>query len=352
MSSTIFPQEESGNFMNPRFISIGVQLDTTAIDNAEVKSWYADAHAIMNDYAIQAFPTYLVFAPDGHPVHRMVGSLPTAKSFIAGMKNSFDSSKQYYTQLEQFRNGRRDSAFLRRLADQSLDLYATTDAAPVVRAWFATQASPYTREGMHFLQETTRSTNDEGFTLFLHHAGEVNKILGPGSAERMVNDILFSEYISPVLRNTGTTDPDWKAIQQSIAARYPEQAPEVTARGKVIYYQRKQDWGHFQTEIVAYMGQYGSHATPAELNDFAWTVFQNCPDMTCVSEALDWSKRSFKDQPNSGFMDTYANILYKLGKKDDAIVWEQKALELADKGDKARYQETINKMKKGEKTWN
>ncbi len=50
--------------------------------------------------------------------------------------------------------------------------------------------------------------------------------------------------------------------------------------------------------------------------------------MTCVAGALDWSKRSFQDKPNPMYMDTYANILYKMGKKDEAIAWEQKASDL------------------------
>jgi hypothetical protein len=74
--------------------------------------------------------------------------------------------------------------------------------------------------------------------------------------------------------------------------------------------------------------------------------------MTCVADALDWSKRSFNDKPIPGYMDTYANILYKMGKKDDAITWEQKAADLSAGDEKAGYQSTIEKMKKGEKTWN
>jgi len=75
--------------------------------------------------------------------------------------------------------------------------------------------------------------------------------------------------------------------------------------------------------------------------------------MTCVADALEWSKRSFADKPVPAFMDTYANILYKMGKKDDALTWEQKAVDnSATNDEKAGYQATIDKMKKGEKTWN
>jgi len=95
---------------------------------------------------------------------------------------------------------------------------------------------------------------------------------------------------------------------------------------------------------------YDSKITDNELNNFAWGVFEGCPDMTCVSKILDWSKR-LRDNKDASYVDTYANILYKLGKKDDAIALETKAMDLAGASDKASFQETIDKMKKGEKTW-
>ena len=100
------------------------------------------------------------------------------------------------------------------------------------------------------------------------------------------------------------------------------------------------------------MKKYGASASPDQLNQYAWTVFQNCPDMKCVTEALEWSKRSFKDNQSPQFMDTYANILYKMGKKDDAIAWEEKAIKLSDEATRTSLQPTLDKMKKGEKTWN
>jgi tetratricopeptide (TPR) repeat protein len=112
----------------------------------------------------------------------------------------------------------------------------------------------------------------------------------------------------------------------------------------------KKDFPEFEKAIVAYMKAYSDKMSDDELNNIAWSVFQGCSDMTCVSEVLDWSKR-LKDNNNAAFVDTYANILYKLGKKDDAIALETKAVSLASDPDKAGLQETLDKMKKGEKTW-
>jgi predicted RNA polymerase sigma factor len=74
--------------------------------------------------------------------------------------------------------------------------------------------------------------------------------------------------------------------------------------------------------------------------------------MSCVTEALEWSKKSFKDKENPMFMDTYANILHKMGRTKEAIEVQEKAVAMTtDEASKKELQETLDKMKKGEKTW-
>ena len=135
------------------------------------------------------------------------------------------------------------------------------------------------------------------------------------------------EHIFKYFSRDGKTSPDWTKIDAEVAKKYPGQAPEAVAKAKGIWYQYKGDWNNYQPAIIEYMKKYGTNASPDELNSYAWTVFQNCPDMKCVSEALDWSKRSFESDKNPAFLDTYANILYKLGKKDEARkIWEDIAV--------------------------
>lgn len=352
MKNTVFPQEECGSYFNAKFISVGVQLDTTAKDNSMVKSWYKDAHHIMTEYNIMAFPTFLVFTPDGRVIHRLVGGSSTAGEFITRVDKSFDPEQQYYTQLKKYQDGKRDSAFLRKMTALAMSAYDMKTAEQVGKDYFATQKDLYQPGTLKLLNQLTNSTKDQGFAIFYQHPAEVNKVLGAGVAEKKVRDILLREYVyAKVLTRNAPANPDWKAIEAEVVAKYPAQAPEVVSLGKVSYYQSKGDWNNFQFAVVDYMKKYGAAADPQQLNSYAWTVFQHCPDMNCVTEALDWSKRSFQDNGSPMFMDTYANILYKMGKKEDAIAWEEKASNLSSGEDKKNYEATIDKMKKGEKTW-
>jgi thioredoxin-related protein len=348
MSTTIFPQKESGDYMNDKFVSVAVQLDTTAKDADDVKAWYADGHDIAEKYAVRAYPTYLIFAPDGHVVHRMVGSRLDAKSFVTDVSASFDSTRQYYALLEKYKQGRRDSAFLHKVAMACLNAYDLTNVGLVAQDWLATQTDLLTRDALYLEDLFTKKSTDKYFSTFTDHAAEVDKVVGPNFAESKVRSVYMSEFAPP---KTGDYPaPDWKAVRRTIALKLPAEADELTGRIKVNYYLTRKDFPNFEKEIVAYMKSYNDKMTDGDLNNVAWAVFQNCADMSCVSNILDWSKR-LKDNGEAGYVDTYANILYKLGKKDDAIALETKALGLAGDSDKAGLQETLEKMKKGEKTW-
>jgi hypothetical protein len=50
-------------------------------------------------------------------------------------------------------------------------------------------------------------------------------------------------------------------------------------------------------------------------------------------------------------MDTYANLLYRLGRNDEAIEWEEKVVTLNPNPKDEEFVETLKKMKAGKPTW-
>ena len=54
---------------------------------------------------------------------------------------------------------------------------------------------------------------------------------------------------------------------------------------------------------------------------------------------------------NSLYLDTYANLLYKLGQRNEAMKYETKAIKLATGKYIDEFKATLLKMKQNEKTW-
>ncbi|ULT27698.1 hypothetical protein KUH03_14000 [Sphingobacterium sp. E70] len=74
-----------------------------------------------------------------------------------------------------------------------------------------------------------------------------------------------------------------------------------------------------------------------ELNNMAWSIFENCDDPACLKAASEWSKLSLeKEKDTPMFLDTFANLLYRLGDKDQAIKTQEKAISLLTANDKKR----------------
>jgi thioredoxin-related protein len=86
--------------------------------------------------------------------------------------------------------------------------------------------------------------------------------------------------------------------------------------------------------------------TAMQLNELAWSYFETMTDKADWTKALAWSARSLELDRDANYLDTYANLLFKLGRKAEAIKIETEALEKATPDQKEGFQETLNMMKK------
>lgn len=350
MSANVFPQEEVGTFFNKNFISVKVQMDKTAGDKEEIKKWYGDAKMIADQYEITAFPTFLYFSPEGKLIHRVIGG-GDAQSFIAKSAAALDPAKQYFTMLESYMHkSDKTPADIRNMAIVAKDNGDAKNAGLFKNQYLATQKDLYTKENLEFIIAFTEGSKDKEFEMFLKNGDQIDQVMGARTATQKINSIILKEEVFPnISADESAAATDWAAIRAAATKKYPAHADEPISSLEVRYYRYQQDWKNFLPKIGPYMKKYGNTVAKEELNNFASLIFEHSSDPKYLSEALEWSKSSFNDKENPKFMDTYANLLYKLGKKRDAIAWQEKAVALAE-GDQV-LKETLDKMKKGEKTW-
>jgi hypothetical protein len=89
-----------------------------------------------------------------------------------------------------------------------------------------------------------------------------------------------------------------------------------------------------------------------KLNEIVWYIFETSSDEAELKEALKWSEKMVQFRPTtSGFLDTHAQLLYKLGRKEEAISFQKRAVANIKGGFNASSIETtLKKMEAGEKT--
>lgn len=366
MEKEVFAAEKVGDFFNKNFISVKLQMDSTAKDNDQVKSWHATASAFKKQYKITAYPTYLYFSPNGKILNKNIGFYDVEK-FISMSKNSLNPDNQYYTLLENYQQGKKNYNILPQLATAAKRFNDTAIAGIMARDYLnylslLDENLLYTKDNITFIK-TFLYEHKSYFNLFYNNRSKIDSIMNQkGYAQSIVDNFISSEAIFPFLKEADKTNkkPDWQKIQYEVSKKYyPEDADRNLLLNKLRWSDYKNDWGDYAHAALEMFERHKENIDAFNLNNFAWNTFMNITDSSLLKAALSWSSRSLElSSPDllPNHMDTKANIVYKLGHTSEALILEKKALLLAEKqnqeGVVKQCKENIVKMETGIPTWN
>jgi tetratricopeptide (TPR) repeat protein len=207
----------------------------------------------------------------------------------------------------------------------------------------------FTKENLGFIKHITRSSQDLGFKIFQSNYQEINLIMNdPYMAQNQVMDIIQRENL-PNQDARKSTDVNWELVERSVSEKYGDMGRERVLGERMTYYLDHQDWANFGKYFSLYFGR-DELAPRYAVNNICWPLFEHIDDKKILSIAIKaMEKYEMLDGSNVYALDTYANLLYKVGRKEDAILWEEKALKMDPNSEWKRS--ALEKMKRGENTW-
>lgn len=359
MDANIFPLAEVGEYFNANFVSVKIQMDMTKNDKEHVKKWYKDARFLEKEYGIMAYPTYMVLSPDGKPLHRLVGGFKTGAEFIAKVKDAFVPTKAYYANVADYKSHLDDSAYLRNAIKVSLQVRDRASAAEIGNYYFDVVKDHFAKANVEVFASVLNSSKDKAYNFFLNNPGKVDAVSTPGYAASQVSAIMYTDDIKPVLESD--KDTDWPVFKKQMKEKYKIVSDKSLDELEIRYYVMKNKTADYDKAVMLFMNKYSAQMGDWELNQNAWIAFNTTNTKEVLEEALKWTELAFakvEKGPNTNYanyIDTYANLYYKLGKKEEAITWQQKGIDIAsagvDKKKVAGLNENLEKMKKNEKTW-
>lgn len=408
MSQYVFPKKGVGDYFNPRFISISVQMDSTAKDAESIKRWYANAKFIDKKYKITEYPTFLIFSPSGVAVHRFSGAVQDPRKFIEKAADGLDPAKQYYTVMDHWRGHRGDSTFLINALNMALVMSDDQQAEEIGDEYIRSLKSPMAKNNLETIQQIIYSSSDLSFQLYLTHAKEIDVLRARNNyAEWSLQHVIFQEKVYPICNTNGpvywkqiannlrsaypmlnssiieleeqkfqqyikqeirdaiskaiVAAPDFNMISKNLKSKYPQYestTDRLLLKEAAAYYKKNAQWDKCAKAAYTLLNRYGSQISEKDLDNVVWDyVFLHARNKVILAEAAKWMKRGTILYPKEAAdLDTYANLLYKLGKQNEAIEVENKVLEIAANehymtNDINGFKSTLEKMQKGIKTW-
>lgn len=146
VEKNVFPVKTVGTFYNKNFICYSVDMELLAV-NDKGREMRAEADTLKKRYHVNGYPTFLYLDSEGNLKHRYVGSLDKDQFIMEG-KTALDPAKQFYSRLQAYRAGARDTAQLRDLASKAYYYGDNSIADSIVKEYIAgkTDAELATRQ--------------------------------------------------------------------------------------------------------------------------------------------------------------------------------------------------------------
>jgi thiol-disulfide isomerase/thioredoxin len=348
MDSVVFRSELLGDYLNGKVVALKYCMDSGDEVGQRFKV----------QYQVTEYPSFLFFSPNSRPLNLSIG-LRDIHGLINLVAKSANPLYQYYTWIDEYRQGRRDSAFLYDLTTSALGNRQAVSRELVRNYlhWFILPAPPtirWNKDNMELLTGEMRTNNDTAVAGLIYDNRTAIDAVNhdPKLAESMILGwVIFRYTFGQVPKEGVPADPDWRQIEKIFSTTYPA----IDYHKRLLekqwgWYKQQKDWGKFEKYVARFMDEYAANMDAGELSDRTWDIFLYCDDPRLLAKAVGWARTALEKSHHSpDMLETYAELLYKTHSKEDYLSMERQVAD-GDPNNKLA-QAYYQKMKKGEPTW-
>ncbi len=311
MAKAIFTNDEVGRFYNSNFICLKMDMEK------------GEGKEIAEKYAVQVYPTFLFIDAKGQKVHQTCGSKESI-DFLEDGKNTLNPENQLLTFTKNYETGQRDFIFLKEYTRllQNAAIAANTIVDELV---LTDKSEELVNEKDFELLANSSEVGSVSFQFLMTYREKYASVL----KNQRFNEFLSSSFLNEAAKAG-------KMQSQQVLNNAISKLEEYNIEN-VKELSLRMNWQYAQvtkTELFEaaqpYIENFGM-SDANELNNAAWIIFESYSEPNRLEAAANWAKQSIELKKDFANTDTYANLLFKLGKKEEALKMAKESLELGKK---------------------
>ena len=384
MSAKVFTDPQVGEKFNASFI------------NYKIDAERGEGIELAKTFAITAYPTYLFVNAGGELVYRALGAMP-AEKFLIEADKALSAGKGYKSSEEldkEFKSGRRDADFLYEYMKRK-SLNGGENSALLEEYLKVIPESAYkTEKVLSIISENIGIIETKAFAIlsdalnrYMNMTVQQQKYVLNGISKAKRNtfkkvldsrDKALLEKLIEAVRATSYSKAGFEAEEKQFRLEYAkitrdgenfkkiasrESAKLLAKTAEELTAETQQKIDNFVAGakvknldettpqfkmVLDNLADNAQKTTSFQLNEYAWGYVQMITNLKDLEEALRWSERAIALVESPANLDTYANLLSKLGRKKEAIKAEKRAIKLGKKegGDTKDLQQTLKEIKR------
>lgn len=328
MNNEVFTQSKIASFYEQNFINLKVNLHSQ------------QGAFLRQKYQLRDFPSLLFFDQKRKLIVQDSG-LKSVNEFLRIGKYALKSNQykpvsgiisSIYTDFiekkMQYENGVRHSEFLYNLA---YDLKKFNDSfQPIVKEYIEKEGvdNLTKRRHLNFIFDFADDINDQPFEILLSYKERYIEVFGKETVDNRIKKSIRSAVI------IAARYQNWEAfesIQYTIDKAQLSNQRDFEFLMLTVYHENTQNWDEFTNIVETYTRQ-NPYIEASILNDLAWRYALHIENKVKLQEALTWSEKAMEKEPKVfKYRETYATLLYIIGKKSKALKEAENAMVIARK---------------------
>ncbi|MES2138420.1 MAG: DUF255 domain-containing protein [Bacteroidota bacterium] len=335
MAANVFTNDTVADYFNAKFI------------NAKFDMEIGEGVDIAKLYEVQCYPNLLFIDGDGKLIHRGAGGL-SVKKFTQLAEDAFNPEKRFSKYKDEYPLKKADPSFLREYVEAVSKTCLSTDAP--VQDYFKTQKDEVltNRANWNMIRDYSSDYKSREFVYLLNNIETYNKAYTADSVNSKIKEVFLNGGYS-IIYTKDPKDAELNAYKDEIKKMKFAAIDEVSFDLEMAYSKKKGEWKKY-IDLSVEQGDKYFHSAE-DYNNISWDIYEHSDDKAAFQKAESWMQKAVKEEPTWYNYDTYAGVLYKLNKKQEAKAAGDKAIELAKKGGIAEeeYQGTTELLQKIEK---
>ncbi len=311
MARNVFPLSEVGEFYNANFINLKLDMEKPA------------GISFGQKYPVSAYPTFYYIDEKGETVLQTKGGR-TAEDFVALGQSAVGKVDRSVDYVEAYENGDRSPELVYNYV-KALNK-AGKPSLKIANDYIRSQKDLSTPDNLKFLLEATTQADSRIFDLMIQHRPAIEKLASKEAVQIKIEKACQKTLATAIEYNS----PDLLAeAKDKMSQHYGSRADQFAFEADMTYYQAtlqpdaylKACQGCAKKEIKK---------DADKLHKLANNMLTAFPKDKKVLEAAEgFAQKATKFGGQFDHYKTYAQILYKNGKKKDALTAANKCLQLA-----------------------
>jgi thioredoxin-related protein len=326
LAKNIFPLPEVGEYFNKNFVNVKIDMEK------------GEGIELAKQYSVNAYPTLLFVNAKGELVHRTCGLMPKeslleeANKAVSG-KNTFVEAQNSKSKI--IGNPSEALKYFQLMDNACAKFDKDVDA-------FFTSISDRQLEDENtdkIIASYITNSNNKGFEYIVINKKQMANRWGEEKYNTYIKNLFLNEIESTNTKNKSQISALEAKINQYAVGEDKSYLSNLMQIRIADQNNKKDDYAK---SVITFVNKYGM-GDPNLLNNYAWSFYEKVDKVEYLQQAEKWAElASSMQKADWHALDTYAAVLFKLKKKDQAAAEAQKAIALGKRlGDDMKDTEAL-----------